>query len=587
MQNSRFIQSLISLFLILGILIFVNIISSFYYSDLDLTEDKRFTLNPATLNLVAELDEVLTIEVLLEGDFPSSFKRLQSATADLLSKFRSQNSSIQIRWVDPMSGNEEEKNVANGEALGKDGIYPINLTNSARGGNVRSAMLAFPYAIVRYKQQKKIIPLLETTGGYNKDYTRMEAINPSINLLEYKFANAIQKLEMKSRPRMVLMTGHGELERPWTESLEAAMFEYYDYARLNLNDVTHIDTNIHVVIIPKPIRPFTEQHLFMIDQYMMNGGNVIWLVDPLNMEADSLKRAGVFMPNEHKLDISNFLFNYGVRINPNLISDWECSVIPVNVSPTPENPQIESRKWFYHPKAYPYMTPLDAQETGDNTIQHPIVQNIDFVDTRYPASIDTIKTVNYIKKTPLLRSSQYSKVQYPPVRVSIDIMDKGLEQSSFNKGNQTIAVLLEGSFSSYYKNRVSPEMLAGLKQLGQPFKAEGRPGKMIVIADGDIAKNALDPSNRRKPTPLPLGMNPFDGYNYGNKDFLMNCMEYMIDNKGIIAARNKEIKLRPLDQERAFVEETKWQLINMVLPIFVLAVFGILYVYWRRRRFGM
>lgn len=585
MQNSRFIQSLVSLVLVLGILIFVNIISSFYYSDIDLTEDKRFTLNPATYNLVAELDEVLTIEVLLEGDFPSSFKRLQNATADLLSKLRSQNSSIQIRWVDPMSGNEEE-NVANGEALSKDGIFPINLTNSTRGGNVRKAMLAFPYAIIRYKQQKTVIPLLETTGGYNKDYTRMEAINPSINLLEYKFANAIQKLQMKNRPRMVLMTGHGELQRPWTESLEAAMFEYYDIARLNLNDVTHIDTNIHVVIIPKPIRPFPEQHLFMIDQYMMNGGNVIWLVDPLNMEADSLKRAGVFMPNEHKLDISNFLFNYGVRINPNLVSDWECSVIPVNVSPTPENPQIESRKWFYHPKAYPYMTPLDAQETGDNTIQHPIVQNLDFVDTRYPASIDTIKTVSYIKKTPLLRSSQYSKVQYPPVRVSIDIMDKGLEQSSFTKGNQNIAVLLEGSFTSYYKNRVSAEMLEGLKKLGQPFKASGKPAKMIVISDGDIAKNALDPTNRRKPTPLPLGVNPFDGYTYGNKDFLMNCMEYMIDNKGIIAARNKEIKLRPLDQERAFVEETYWQLLNMVLPLLILAVFGVGYVYLRRRRFG-
>ncbi|BDS14704.1 gliding motility-associated ABC transporter substrate-binding protein GldG [Aureispira anguillae] len=584
MQNSRFIQSLVSLLLVLGILIFLNIISSFYYSDIDLTEDKRFTLNDATYQLVEELDEVLTIEVLLEGDFPSSFKRLQNATADLLSKLRSHNSSIQIRWIDPMSGTEEE-NIENGKKLQKDGILPINLTKSARGGNVRKAMLAFPYAIVRYKQQMRIIPLLETTGGYNKDYTRMEAINPSINLLEYKFANAIQKLQMKSRPRMVLLTGHGELQRPWTESLEAAMFEYYDIARLNLNDVTHIDTNIHVVIVPKPTRRFPEKHLFMMDQYLMNGGKIIWLIDALNMEADSLKQAGVFMPNEHKLDINNFLFNFGVRVNPNLVLDWESSVIPVNVSPTPDNPQIESRKWFYHPKVYPYMTPLDAQATGDNTIQHPIVQNLDFVDTRYPASIDTIKTRTYIKKTPLLRSSQYTKVQFPPVRVSIDIIDKGIEQAAFNKGNQNIAVLLEGAFTSYYKNRVSAEMLEGLKQLGQPFKEQGVPSKMIVISDGDIAKNALDPTNRRKATPLPLGVNPFDGYNYGNKDFLMNCMEYMIDNKGIIAARNKEIKLRPLDQERAFIEETKWQMINMVFPILVLTIFGFLYTFARRKRF--
>lgn len=583
MRNKAFLQSIVNIILVLGIVIFANIIASFYYTDIDLTEDKRFTLNQATYDLIAELDDDVTIEVLLEGDFPSSFKRLQNATSNLLNKFRSHNSMINIRWINPMSGTKEE-NEENGKRLQEDGIYPLNLTNSNREGNVREAMLVFPYAIIRYKQQKSIIPLLEATGSYNQDYTRMEAINPSINLLEYKFANAIQKLQMTSRPRMVLLEGHGELQRPWTNSLEAAMFEYYDIARLNLDKVTHIDTNIHVVLVPKPTRPFPEKHLFMIDQYVMNGGKIIWMVDAMNMEADSLKKMGVFMPNAHKLDLTNLLFNYGVRINPNLVLDWESSVIPVNVGATPDRPQIESRKWFYHPKAYPYMTPLDAQETGNNTIQHPIVKNLDFVDTRYPSSIDTLKTARPIKKTPLLRSSQYSKVQFPPVRVSIDIMDKGIQQDAFTKGNQDIAVLLEGSFSSYYANRVTPEMEEGLKRLGQPFRAEGKPTKMIVIADGDIAKNAMNPQTRK---PLPLGINPFDGYNYGNKDFLMNCMEYMIDNKGIIAARNKEIKLRPLDQERAFDNELKWQLINLVMPIAVLAFFGFLYTFLRRRRFGM
>jgi gliding-associated putative ABC transporter substrate-binding component GldG len=585
MKGSRFIQSVVSLLLLLGSLILINVLSSVYYGNLDLTEDKRFTLNPATYELVEELDEVLTVEVLLEGDFPSSFKRLQNATQDLLSELRSRNSNIQVRWIDPMSGTEEE-NIANGERLSKDGIFPLNLTQSARGGNSRKAMLAFPYAILRYQQQMRVVPLLETTGGYNKDYTRMEAINPSINLLEYKFANAILKLAFQERPRMVLTTGHGELQRPFTESLEAAMFEYYDIARLDMNNVTHIDTLIDVVVIPKPTRPFPEKHLFMIDQYVMRGGKVLWLIDPLNMEGDSLQRLGVHMPGEHPLDISNLLFNYGVRVNPNMILDWESSVIPINVSPTPDRPQIEGRKWFYHPKAYPYMTPLDAQETGDNTIPHPIVQNLDFVDTRYPASIDTIKTSTHIKKTPLLRSSPYSKVQFPPVRVSIDIMQQGLRQADFTKGNQNIAVLLEGAFSSYYKNRVTPEMLAGLEQLGQPFIAQGEPTKMIVVSDGDIAKNALDPQNRRRPTPLPLGVNPYDGYQYANKDFLMNCLEYLIDSKGIIAARNKQIKLRPLNQERAYAEETKWQLVNLILPLLLLILFGVGYTYVRRQRFA-
>lgn len=585
MQGSRFAQSVVSLLLLLASLVLINILSGFYYSSIDLTEDKRFTLNPATYELVEDLEEVLTVEVLLEGEFPSSFKRLQSATADLLSELRSRNSNIQVRWINPMSGTEEE-NIENGERLAKDGIYPLNLTQSVRGGNSRKAMLAFPYAILRYQKQMRVVPLLETTGGYNKDYTRMEAINPSINLLEYKIANAILKLAFQERPRMVLTTGHGELQRPFTDGLEAAMFEYYDIARLDMGKVTHIDTLIDVVVIPKPTRPFPEKHLFMLDQYIMRGGKVLWLIDALNMESDSLKQLGVYMPTAHQLDINNLLFNYGVRINPNLVMDWESSVIPVNVSPMPDRPQIEGRKWFYHPKAYPYMTPLDAQETGDNTIQHPIVQNLDFVDTRYPASIDTIKTSNYIKKTPLLRTSPYSKVQFPPVRVSIDIMQKGLRQEDFTKGNQNVAVLLEGAFSSYYKNRVTPEMKAGLEQLGQPFVAVGKPTKMIVVSDGDIAKNALDPKNRHRPTPLPLGINPFDGYQYANKDFLMNCLEYLIDSKGIIAARNKQIKLRPLDQERAYDEKLKWQFINLFLPLLILLAFGLGYWFIRRVRFA-
>jgi len=579
-MQSRFIQSVLQLVLFLGILVFVNILSSFFYSDWDLTEDKRFTLSAATYELIEDLDDVVTVEVYLDGELPSSFKRLKNAVRDLLSKFRGRSSMVEFRFIDPMSGDDEE-NMAMLEQLKEKGIRPINLTTSSKGK--KEARLVFPAALIRYKEQKKVVNFLQESGGFNRDYTRMEAINPSINLLEYKFANTIQKLQLKARPRMVLLTGHGELQRPWSESLEAAMFEHYDIARLDLNKITKIDTNIHVVVIPKPLLPFGEKHLFMLDQYIMRGGKVVWLVDALNMESDSLGSRGVFMPQERPLDFHNMLFTYGVRVNPNIVLDWESTSIPVQVGGTPKRPQIELRKWFYHPKVYPYKTPLEAQETGQSTIQHPIVQNLDFVDTRYPSSIDTVRTDNYIKKTPLLRSSQYSKVQFPPVRVSIEIMDAGIGQEAFTKGNQNVAVLLEGSFNSHFKNRVPPEMMQQLKQMGQPYKEEGQPTKMIVISDGDIAKNAL---NRRSGEPMPLGMNKYDGYTYGNKDFLMNCLEYLIDNRGIIAARNKEIKLRPLDQERAFKEETKWQLINTVLPLTILAIFGLVYTFVRRRRFG-
>lgn len=581
-MKTRFLRSINQLVLVIGILIFINILAGFFYTDIDLTEDKRFTLNPATYELIEELDETITIEVFLAGELPSSFKRLQEAVRDLINKFKNNSNHISFRFKDPLGGEgTEEENMAEMAELKKDGIVPVNLTTTSKGG--REARLVFPYAVVRYKKQKKVIPLLESSGGFNRDFTRMDAINPSINLLEYKFANAIQKIRLKTRPRMVFLTGHGELQRPWTSSLEAAMFEYYDIARLDLNKVAKIDTHIHVVIIAKPLLPFGEQHLFKIDQYIMNGGKVVWLIDPLNMEIDSMGQQGIFMPVERPLDIHNLLFNYGARVNPNLVLDWEATSIPMQVGMNGDKPQIELRKWFYHPKLYPYTTPLEAQETGENAIQHPIVQNLDFVDSRYPATIDTIRTTAYIKKTPLLRSSRYSKIQFPPVRVSIEILDSGIGQDAFTKENQNVAVLLEGKFSSYFKGRVTPEMKASLTKMGQPFKESGSVSKMIIISDGDIAKNEVE---RRSGKPMPLGLNKYDGYTYGNRDFLMNCLEYMIDNKGIIAARNKEIKLRPLDQQRAFDEELKWQIINIVLPLIVLALFGFVYVSIRKKRFG-
>lgn len=579
-MRTRFLQSLFQLLLLIGILIFINIVARYFYGAIDLTEDKRFTLNEATYELIDDLDELVTVDIYLSGELPPSFKRLEGAVIDLLNDFRSRTNQIAYSVKYPLEGTDEEVQ-AKMEQLQKDKIVPINLTTTSKGG--KEARLVFPYVIFRYKQSQRVVNLLEATNGYNLDFTQVENINPSINMLEYKFANAIQKLQQKSRPRVVLLTGHGELQRPYTESLEAAMFEYYDIARLDLSQVTKIDTHINVVLIPKPLGPFGDKQLFLLDQYVMNGGKIIWMIDALNMESDSMGATGQFAPQERPLDLQNILFNYGVRVNPNLVLDWESSSIPFVVGNNGGQPQIELRKWFYHPKVYPYHTPLEAQETGANTIQHPIVRNLDFVDTRYPSSIDTLRTDANIKKTPLLRSSKYSKVQYPPVQVSTGIIDAGVGQDAFTKENQNVAVLLEGEFPSYFKGRVTPEMRASLQQMGQPFLEESRATKMIVISDGDIAKNGVE---RGSGKPLPLGMNQFERYTYGNKDFLMNCIEYMLDNRGIIAARNKEVKLRPLDQERAFQEETKWQIINMVLPLLVLGLFGFAYTAWRRKRFG-
>ncbi|MCP4439174.1 MAG: gliding motility-associated ABC transporter substrate-binding protein GldG [Aureispira sp.] len=580
-KQTSALQSIIQLALLIGIAIFANILASFYYSDYDLTEDKRFTLTEATYRLIDNLDDVVSIEIYLEGEFPSSFKHLQSALKDILDEFRSRTDMIQYRFVDPLAGNEEERNNMV-ESLRKKGIMPVNLTINTKGA--RGTKQIFPSAIIRYKNTHSIVNLLENFGGVNSDYSNTEKMNTSINLLEYKLASGIQTLQRTIRPKVLILAGHGELRGPFIQSFRQELNKHYSTDLLDLNNVAKIDTAIDVLIIPKPRGPMGDKHLFMIDQYVMNGGNVIWLIDRVKMETDSLRGKSFYIPNEYPLDIHDMLFNYGVRINTKMALSWDCSNIKLEVGMVNNQPQTELRKWFYYPVAKPYTRPKDAYLTGHSTIQHPIVKNINEVWTQYPTTLDTLITRTPIKKTILLRTAKYSKYQMPPVRIGFDIIDVGIGQDAFNKGHQDIAVLLDGQFESHFRNRVPPEMLAELQRIGQPFLEKSKSaGKMLVVSDGDFIKNDID---FKKQILYPLGLNSADNKFYDNNDFILNTIQYMVDKDGIIAARAKKITLRPLDQDRAYREETKWRMINLVLPLVILGLFGFVYTFVRRKRFG-
>lgn len=580
-RTSKKIQSIVQTLVLLGILIVINILASFVYWDIDLTEDKRFTLSEASYELVENLEEEVTVEIYLEGEFPASFKRLQTAVRELLDKLRSRSSKINYQFINPISG-DFKKDRQFAEDLSNKGILPVNLNISSSGEQQQK--LVFPGAVVTYKGRQAVVNLLENMGGFNQDYSQMDAIAKSINLLEYKFAQAIQKLQYKSRPRVVLLKGHGELSRPLTTSLEKNLFQHYDIANLYLDSVTQINPLIDVVMVLKPRRAMGDKDLFKLDQYLMNGGNLIWMVDPVNVELDSLRRRGIYAPFEYPLDIFNMLYNYGAKVNPDMILDCEASSVPLQVGSVGGKPQIALKKWMYHPRVFPYTTPYERDQGASGTIRHPIVRNLDYVDTRFPASIDTAGTRNFVKKTPLLRSSRYSNLRRPPVPVSFDIVDANIDCEKFaKKPYRTVAMLLEGNFDSHFRRRVPPEMQAQLEKINQPFKelSEGK-GKVLVVSDGDIAANGIDPQQG----PMPLGMNPYERYTYGNADFIVNSIEYMLDDDGIIAARNKDIKLRPLDQRRAREERAQWQLINLVLPLTVLVLFALLFTYIRRRRFS-
>ena len=584
-------QSIIQFLLFAGVLLFANLAVSFVYWDIDLTEDKRYTLTDATYKLLDNLEDVVTIEIYLEGEFPASIKHLQNSTRELLEKFRSRNPLIEYRFVNPLEGDSVANTPAAQkqlfEAYKKRGINPVGITVNTKG--TREQKVLFPAAAIRYKNTERVVSLLHEIGGVNQDYTRMENINLSVNLLEYKFANAIQKIGRIARPRVALLTGHGEIDRPFSEGLEKSLYEYYDIARINLDSTYGVDTLIDVLMILKPQTSLGEKHQFMIDQYLMNGGKIIWALDMVNVEQDTLMKAGICFPMDRTLDIGSQLFDYGARVNANVIEDLKCSKIPVVKGGTPEKPQLELLDWVYHPTVYPYKTALEREQSGSSLIEHPIVQNIDYVDSRYPSSIDTVQTKGRVKATPLLRGSRYSKLRRLPFEISLESIKNNLTQAYFeesakkNKNYPLVAVLLEGEFVSFFRNRVSPEMKANFERAGRPIRDQSRPTKQIVISDGDIARNEMV---YRTGQIMPLGMNKYEGYQYGNRDFMMNCVEYMIDNEGIIAARAKEVKLRPLDQERGFTEESFWQFINLGLPLLVTIVSGILYTIWRRKRYA-
>lgn len=570
-------KSLVSILLIIGILIFVNILGNIFYTHLDLTEDSRFTLTKASKKLLKGLNDEVTVEVYLDGEFPALFKRLKNATRDMLEEFRDISGNIKYRFINPNEGTAEQRNSFAKQLRDKE-IYPVNLTVGT--SQKKENLLIFPYALVRYQGREKVVNLLENqVAGRSEE----QIVNYSIGLLEYKLANAIQQIQVIDRPLIAFTTGHGELGGIGMAALVKSLREFYDIEPLKMDSITTIPPIVKILVVAKPRREFGDKHKFLIDQYLMRGGNVIWLLDRLNVETDSLNDKPVYAPYEYPLDIDDMLFRYGVRVNADLVSDLRCTRIPVVKGMMGDKPQTELEKWFYHTIAFNDNDKATAVKTGNPLNNHPIVKNIDGVDLRFPSSIDTIKTKSNVQKTILLRSSQYSRIQFVPVRLSLEFAGIEEQVEKFNKPHIPLAVLLEGSFNSAFENRVSPEMMAELEQIKMPYRSLSEPAKQLVVSDGDIGRNDFD---RKTGNPMPLGYNRYENYNFGNKDFLFNAIEYMLDNSGIISARSKEVKMRLMNKVRIENEKSYWQLFNIVMPLLILGVFGILHRWWRKRKYA-
>ncbi|MBR9922713.1 MAG: gliding motility-associated ABC transporter substrate-binding protein GldG [Bacteroidetes bacterium] len=556
-------QSLLNLLLVLGIAFAANILGSFVHGYIDLTEDKRFTLTEPTEDLLNQLDDVVFVRVLLEGKFPAGFKRLQRSTEEMLDDFRGETGYLEYEFEDPSEGSMEEVN-ARREELANEGIVPtLFRMKDVEGTEER---LIYPYATFYYKGRSVSVNLLENQGGQSQE----EVLNNSISLLEYKFANAIQKLMLERKQVIAFTSGHGELGELQTGDLVNSLRQFYDVGRFNLDSAFQIPPQIDLLFVAKPRGPFSERDKFLIDQYVMNGGKVIWLVEKLNATNDSIPPGGFYVPQDYPLQLDDILFKYGVRVEPSLALDLQCSSIPQVVGMQGGKPQIDLFPWYYHPVVTP-------------KADHPIVKGLDNVNFFFPGRLDLVRTKTETEQTVLLTTSEYSREQLSPVRLSFEILRYEPEPSAFNKGELPLAVLLEGTFPSLYENRVSDAMLAGLEQIDQEYKSTSAPTKMVVIADGDLAANTI---SRETGQPRPLGYNPYDRYQYSNKDFLLNCVEYLLDRNGVIEARGKEVKLRLLDTVKAEANKSSWQFLNLGIPVLFLLIFGLIYNYLRKRKYA-
>ncbi|WP_375242265.1 gliding motility-associated ABC transporter substrate-binding protein GldG [Lacinutrix sp.] len=542
-------------------LILLNSISSSFYQRFDLTSDSRYTLNKAALSIVKNVDSAIIIDVFLEGeDFPSEYRRLQTETKQLLEEFEAYNSNITFNFIDPFEDQaNQDLRIAQ---FTERGLTPMQL--SVQDNGKQSQRIIIPWALASYNNQTVDIPLVK----YKVNANQQETVTNSVQNLEYAFADGLSRLINPKRRKIAILKGNNELPDLKIADLLKTLQQYYYIAPFTLDSVatnpkktSKLLNTYDLVIAAKPTEAFSEEEKYILDQYTMNGGKSLWLLDKIIMEKDSLfNPEGKNIAVTRDLNLTDFFFKYGVRVNPVLTSVKSQNIGRITL----ETGQDESLKLQHF--LWPY-APLALSD-----INHPITNNLNFVKFDFANQIDTLK--NDIKKTILLKSDRPSRLEGSPKEISLEFALKEPDSKLFTKDRQNLAVLLEGEFTSVYNNRIKPLEL-------ENDITKSTATKMIVIADGDVIKNDLD-----KGRPTTLGFDKWTKETYGNKEFLLNSVNYLLDDDGLINIRSKEIKVAFLDYAKVGKEKTKWQIINIILPLLFLGLFGFIFNFLRKRKYA-
>ena len=559
---------------ILGVVLFILLgyISSLQFERFDLTSEKRHSLTESTERLMQSLEDVVYIKVFLKGDFPADYQRLQQAVKEKLEEMKAYaGPNLQYEFINPSDAPDQKAREEMYGELVQKGLKYTPLQIREKGGV--SEKIVFPGALVSYKDREVPLQILQN----RQRTTDAQMVNRTINNLEYSLVNSIYQVRETERKKVAFLEGHGELSEMQTKSLETELEKDYDVERVEIGGMINaLSRNIagegkrvnryDALIVAKPTEEFTEQDKYIIDQFIMLGGKVIWLIDPMQVSLDSLATNDITMATPLRINLDDLLFNYGVRLNRDLLLDRTCAPISLLTGP-PGNERSELFPWYFQPILIP-------------TKAHPVVANIDPILTEFCSSIDTVEAPG-VQQNVLLTTSEYTRILKSPARVSFNIVSIDPDFGSANRPNQPVGVLLEGEFKSNFENRLPPQFL---NEDLFDFRPRSEFTRQLVISDGDIAENPVSSDGRKF---RELGFDPVLGRKmYGNLEFLINSVNYLLGDATLINVRSRSIALRKLDDERITQEREKWQILNIALPILITLIFGIIQWFWRKRAYA-
>ncbi len=564
---------MIQLMTVVGIVIALNILSGFFFTRFDLTTEKRYTLSETSEDLLQNLEDVVYLKIYLDGDLPTGFRRLRDRTREMLDEFRaSSNNNIEYEFINPAEQPDEKSRNELYRQLAKQGIMPTNIQIKTDAGAEQK--LIFPGALMTYRGEETPLQLLKSQMGAMPE----QMLNSSIEDLEYEITNAIRKVTSIKADAIGFIEGHGELNERQVADMARSLSEYYQIERVTIDGklnslVSRADGDSGAVIFPKykaiiiakPSTTFSEEDKFMLDQYIMYGGRVLWLVEPVFCNMDSLRYSPSTLAVPQSVNLEDMLFKYGVRVNTDLLQDVRCATIPGPAGYVGDQLQWALQPWIFFPIVIPKS-------------EHPIVRNLNGIKLEFTSSLDTVGG-KHIKKTVLLNTSKNTRALRTPTQVSLDVMVQEPKPEQFNQSNMPVAVLLEGEFESVFKNRLTQQ----IKQNRDiKFREKGKSTKMIVVSDGDIIRNHINQDG----TYLPCGFDRYSSQQFGNGTFLLNAINYLCDDENLTSIRSRALEIRLLDRKKVDAERTKWQMINVGFPIFFIILFGIINAYLRKKRYA-